>query len=207
MPDATTETEPVEELIGPLTAQEWASFRVHSSDQPEDADDPLPPCCGDIADLREAVFATLRIGADREDASYPLRDTWNIVQGHEGLLQLPVWQKLYAYYVEDRDPLPDSDAIARTMATNPELVSELIAAAHKIADIRDDDENTYVLGKLVRFVAFIYDPHEREKAIITTADTLGRLPADVRLVTNATRAIHNLPPHQWFNVHSSGQPS
>jgi hypothetical protein len=99
-------------LIGPLTAAEWASFRLQRDDQ-----GPLPSCCATVSEFRDAVFDLLARHDDTIDGNgkvMPAMVTefraayWDMVdhglpQGGEDLIG-----RLARYYLGD-PPAPATD--------------------------------------------------------------------------------------------------
>jgi hypothetical protein len=78
--------------IGPLTAEEWCSFRLTGGD------DDLLQCCAETSGVRDAIFEWLRMGGEsvnwgRAALGHHLR----AVESHDGMADHPTFAKLLAY--------------------------------------------------------------------------------------------------------------
>ncbi|WP_431728505.1 hypothetical protein [Verrucosispora sp. TAA-831] len=84
------------DLIGPLTAEEWCAFRLRN-------DGDLLQCCGVTSAFRDALFNLLRMGGERHDAAWILRDEWQAMEEHgmpQGTEVTPLLDKLRAFYID-----------------------------------------------------------------------------------------------------------
>lgn len=175
------------ELIGPLTAAEWASFRLRL-----DSDDDVLMCCAETSDVRDAIFYTLRAGAAACDG-IQLRAVWDIVDGHPGLGDDPRMRKLHAFYVADREPVSSEAALAEFMAPHPDFSRALIAAASDTWDLAVPGNTMVALGRLAGRVHAVPDPAERDGYIHDIALILNLPIMHVRLAFDVFRANVGLP--------------
>lgn len=82
---------PPEPLIGPLTAAEWCAFRQTGDD------DDLLQCCAITSDFRDALFAVLRMGADKYLSAY-LREEWAAMEAHGWPAGVPQIRRIGEFY-------------------------------------------------------------------------------------------------------------
>lgn len=184
--EQTTETHPAD-LIGPLTAAEWASLRLGSPD------DPLY-CCADTSDVRDAIFQTLRLGGG-PDEDGPLRAVWHIVDDHGTLGSDPRLAKLYAHYVAGKDELPSDEAVATLFATDPGFVDSLLDYLPQHFDLTDPALRVVALGKAAPKVAHLLDAAERSAAVARLAGIVRQPPGLVARVVDAWRGNVGLSVH------------
>jgi hypothetical protein len=170
------------ELIGPLTAAEWASFRLAP-----DSDGDVLMCCAETSEVRDAIFHTLRAGAAACDG-IQLRAVWDIVDGHPGLGDDPRMQKLHAFYVADREPVSSEAALAEFMAPRPDYSRALIDAAAETWDLAVPGNAVVALGRLAGRIHAVPDAAERDGYIHDIARILNLPITHVRLVFDAFRA-------------------
>lgn len=69
------------DLIGPLTAAEWAEFRLRD---PEDDDKELLQCCANTSEVRTSIFLLLRQGGQSDLLTQGIfrRRVWEVMQDH-----------------------------------------------------------------------------------------------------------------------------
>lgn len=79
------------DLIGPLTAEEWCSFRQSGED------DDILQCCAETSEVRDAIFGWLRMGGDKMWGEILMRDTLGTMASHPGLDRDPRVVKMLAF--------------------------------------------------------------------------------------------------------------
>jgi hypothetical protein len=192
----TTPARPDEPTIGPLTATEWLSFFLLDDDN-----NPLPPCCAAISEVRDAIFDVLRSGPDAPYAWLGLVPVWHIVESH---LDPPVTdprapaalRKLHRAYIFGHEDahVNTKEAKARMFQQDPEQVRTFIAA---IPGAWNLDTAEGRIGAAARvggdFVAYVYDPAERSQLARELATAVAMTYEDVALLVDAARCGHHLP--------------
>lgn len=174
-------------LIGPLTADEWVSLRLGSDE------DPLQ-CCADTSDLRDAIFDTLRMGAE-PDQDVLLRAAWEYVaEDHPGLTDHPVLAKLHAYYVAGREPVTPWHALAHLMAVPRSEITMWVQAARGAFDLDSPTGRTMAVSRLAPKAAKVVDPAERADAAAEIAQALGLPRGHVTRLVEAWRHAEGLEP-------------
>ncbi|MFI7608722.1 hypothetical protein ACIBTV_26740 [Micromonospora sp. NPDC049366] len=174
----TTDTTQAD-LIGPLTAAEWASLRLGSPT------DPLH-CCADTSDVRDAIFHTLRMGGD-PDQDHPLRAVWHVVDDHGTLGADPRLAKLFAYYVSGKDELPSDEAVASLYASDPGFVDSLLEHLPQHLDLTSPAGRVVALGRVAPKVAYLLDAGKRAAAVAQLAELAKQPPFLVARVVDAWR--------------------
>lgn len=175
-----------QDLIGPLTAAEWAQFRLQDAD-----DQVLPPCCGEVSDLRDAIFDLLRMGGDEMYGAH-LRSIWDIVDAN-GLGDHPLFQKLHAYYVAGRSAGPSDARMAEFLTADPGLAEGLLKAAPEAWDLKDPVAVRTALGRLTGKMYATPDKATRDGYMREIVRLTGFSDDQVRLVFDAFRGNVNLP--------------
>jgi hypothetical protein len=90
-------TDPTDNLIGPLTADEWCSFR--QTGQPDD----LLQCCTETSEIRDVIFGWLRMGGDAMWGRLLLEDVMPYIESHEQDKH-PLFVRILEFIAEDRQP-------------------------------------------------------------------------------------------------------
>lgn len=173
------------ELIGPLTADEWCSLRLH------DDGDPLM-CCGDTSDLRDAIFDTLRMGAAECDG-IALRAAWHIVDEHGDLGDHPIMRKLHEFYVLGKPEVAPDRALAEMMAVLPTHAQMYIAAIPDAFDLDTEDGRITALGRIAPRIAHVLDHDERCRLTGLLAEAVRMETYQVTVVVDAFRGNVGLP--------------
>lgn len=179
---------PTEELIGPLTAREWAEFRLRE----DDTDTDFLYCCADTSELRTAIFQMLRMGGGREYHA-GLHSVWAAVDRHPGLGDHPLVRKLYDYYIDGQEPGPTDADMAEMMSTDPGTVELFLRVAPSTWNLDDPDEVLTALGRLVGRSYASGTPADRRGYINKIAALVDRPAEQILLVVNAFRGSVNLP--------------
>lgn len=98
------EDAPLPGAIGPLTAEEWCSFRLHPDDDDSDGmGDPFA-CCAETSGVRDSVMHFLRMGADDPNNKRLRQELERMNQSHDGWMPNdPRFRRLYAYLGGDPD--------------------------------------------------------------------------------------------------------
>lgn len=175
-----------EALIGPLTAAEWATFRLGHDD------DPLY-CCAHTSDVRDAIFHVLRMGGEAFDGA-ALRAVWSIVDDHDGLADHPLMRKLYDFYIDGQPPAPTDADVAEFLfaGRDPGFIDSLLTEAPTMWNMADQAAARTALGRLTGFLYVTPDAEQRAGYIRRVAALTGFTVADVDLVFDAFRGNDNL---------------
>lgn len=186
--------------IGPLTGDEWASLALG-----DDERNPLPPCCANLSEVRDTLFAVMRAGGDVEVCWPMMVEVWPAVEEHLGedaARTDPVLSKLYKTYVEGRTA-PEHRAggydvaMAQMMAKDPAQVDryiDMIEAPESGWDIdtrRGQLDAIAVVGG--RQVALVFDPDERFRCTKHLAEVLGGTATELSVIIDVLRAFTGLP--------------
>jgi hypothetical protein len=193
-----TQTDP---LIGPLTPTEWLSF-FRLDDEISDTN-PLPACCANVSEVRDAIFKVLRVGGDPAICWMYLTGVWHIVEQHLGLPitdpQVPAaLRKLYETYVAPHaDAVGNVDreeATARIMQQPADSLRTLMASIPEAWDVDTAEGRMRAVARLASgFLAYVYDQGERSQLARELAKAVGMAYEDVALVVDAMRCQHGLP--------------
>jgi hypothetical protein len=194
-------TEPAEMMIGPLTPTEWMLFAVLDDEDPRN---PLPACCADVSEVRDAIFDVLRAGGSPDVGWMHLTSVWHIVESHLGLpitderVPAPL-RKLYETYVAPHaDKIGErgyqAEGLARVSAIDPDRVRTLFASISEVWDVEQAEDRVRAVARLGGgFVAYVYDRDERTKLAHELASAVGMPYESVALIVDAARCTHRLP--------------
>jgi hypothetical protein len=189
---------PVEPLmLGPLTADEWASLFLPGDDDRN----PLPPCCGNISEVRDALADVMRMGGDPELGWLRIAPVWDYVAGcfdREDVLGNPVLSKIYRAYVEDREvPERDGEAYEQFRALTFKYVTQLldtVDAPNTLFDLETAAGRQRALVRMAGvFLAFLVDDDQRQEAAIRLAEKVRMDPDYVCAVVDVMRQDRGLP--------------
>ncbi len=194
-----TMTDPI--VIGPLTAEEWASLFLVNGEDGDDERNPLPACCGPISNVRGALADVLRIGGLTELGQLRLAPVWDDIYGcldRDEVMANPVLRKLYDAYVAGRDPVPDdAEAYEQFRAKPLDQVKQMLDTVDHPDSLFQLDTREGRMHALVRmagaFVAYVVDDDERQEAAFILAEKLGMDPVRVCLVVDVLRQDNRLP--------------
>lgn len=183
--------------IGPLTAEEWASLFLPGDDDRN----PLPPCCGNISDVRSALADVMRMGGDTRLGALRLVPVWDYVDqclGGEYVLAQPVMRKLYDTYICDQEiPERFDEAYEQFRALTAEQVSKYLHTVTGPGSLFDLDTPAGRMHALVRmagaFVAFLVDDTERQEAAEILALEVGVTEEMACFAVDVLRQEHGLP--------------
>ncbi len=203
---ATTAAErPV--MIGPLTANQWAL--LFTDDDPRN---PLPPCCPDLAEVRDALADVFRAGGDPQLCGWQVATVWPIVTAHlddEQISADPILSRLRTAYVAGREHYSDDreGALARMTARTLDDVQkyiDLIGADHVGGwDLGTPEGRMRALARIGGgFVCFIDDDDQRREASRRLADKIGMDGELTCFAVDVLRLTNGLPyrkTHQWIS--------
>jgi hypothetical protein len=182
--------------IGPLTGDEWASLALG-----DDLRNPLPPCCPNLSEARDALFAVMRAGGDPDLYWRSVAEVWPDVESHLGADDVaadPILSKLHAAYVAGRPAVKrDGESLARILARDPAHVKvflEVLTGPDAPWDLETRqgqiEAAAHVGGK---FVGYVLDPNERFTFAGELAVILGWDDAELCVLIDVLRARENLP--------------
>jgi len=202
MTDLTDKTDQPDQpiTIGPLTVEEWASF-FYLDDHPMADENPLPPCCGNISDARDAIADALRVGGDPDVCWISIAQAWPLVEGH---LAVPIesedvplaLRKIYKAYVEGRDisRYADAEGKARIMQQRTDLVRDILELIPENFNLDTVEGRMRAVARAGgAFVAYVYDQAERTALIRELATTVGMPYEDVAMMVDVLRLSNGLP--------------
>lgn len=182
--------------IGPLTGNEWASFALPDDDERN----PLPPCCGNLSEARDAIFMAFRVGGDPAVCWRTVAANWCYVEQHLGTFdkQETPWPaplvKLYETYVQGRTRPDPDEGFAHLLARDPGTVLRLIDAAPEAWDLDSDEDKRRCLARLGgAFVGYVLDADHRWDLTQKLAAMLGKDAEQVADVIDVLRLSNNLP--------------
>lgn len=125
-------------LIGPLTADEWMTLTLGHDD------DPLY-CCAVTSAFRSALFHVLRMGGDYTDGHWTLANPWAALHAYHGgtddITSAPVIEKIRAFYkLDERDDVPADAHPASLRSDQPHEKANIERLLVDNADLRADNE-------------------------------------------------------------------
>jgi hypothetical protein len=179
--------------VGPLTGDEWASFALADDDR-----NPMPACCGNLSDVRDAIFDTLRAGGD-PDLCWPrLASVWHLVEGHDGgdpdgPSGHPTMRKLYDAYVAGRKRPDRDEGYAHLLARKAVDVQPYVDAVPEVWDVTTREGRLRALARIGDTAGYILKPEERYLVAAHLARKIGVLEVDVCLVIDVLRLVNRLP--------------
>lgn len=183
--------------IGPLTGDEWALFALGADDERN----PLPPCCANLSEARDTLFAVMRLGGDVESCWPMMVEVWPVIESHTGDESArrddPVLRKLYETYVKGReDRFAHDAAMARLMAKEPAQVDQFITLIEGPdgwpVDTRAGQmEAIAAVGG--RQVALVLDPDDRFRCVQHLAEVLGGTVPELCTIIDVLRSFTGLP--------------
>lgn len=184
-------------LLGPLTADEWVSLARGDEDQ----NSPLPVCCAEISEVRDAIFETLRAGADPDLFWRSIASVWDIVEAHPPLAEHPTMRKLYAAYVQGRVRPNRNESFAYLFAQTADQVGAYLDLVgvdkdgnSSGLDVSTREGQVRALASVGgRHVAYILDPGERDRAVALLAARIHLPESTVELVVDVLRDRVHLP--------------
>lgn len=182
--------------VGPLTASEWVSFAL--LDDGDDDRNPLPVCCANISEVRDAIFDVLRAGAG-PSSWRRLASVWQYIEDDLGAdpnnWSLPL-RKLHQTFLAGRDwrSVPAHDGFAHLFARSTDEVREFLDMAPEGWDLGTFEGRQRALARLGgRFVGYVLDPDERWEMVRRLATTLGMDASEVAAVVDVLRLDKGLP--------------
>lgn len=183
-------------MLGPLTAEEWGSLFLTDDDR-----NPLPICCGNLSEVRDALADVLRVGGDPVLGWLRIAPVWDYVAGcfdREYVLSNPTLTKIYKAYVEDREvPERDGEAYEQFRAMTAKTVTQFLDTVDAPDTLFDLDTRAGRHHALVRmagaFVAFLVDDDQRQEAAYRLAQKLGMDSYLVCFTVDVLRQQHGLP--------------
>lgn len=182
-------------MIGPLTAEEWVSFALPGDDERN----PLPSGCGDVSEVRDAVFAALRMGGDPIICWRSIAAVWDIVEGHlvDGIEHPDVpaaLRKLYNAYVAGRIRPDRSEGYAHLFERKAHEIQQFVDAAPDAWDLDTREGRMRALTRLGgAFVGFVLHPTERYAMVKKLAEVVGFEPQEVCFAVDVLRLHQDLP--------------
>lgn len=191
-------TEPIR--IGPLTPEEWASLFLVNGEY-QDERNPLPECCGNIAEIRNAFTDVLRIGGDPQLGALRLAPVWEDIYyclDRDEVLANPVLRKLHDAYVAGRAPIPDDAEAYEQFRAKPfdqvKTFLDTVDAPDSLFRLDTREGRMHALTRMAgAFVAYVVDDDERQEAAFILAEKLGMSPERVCLVVDVMRQDNRLP--------------
>lgn len=195
--------------IGPLTPEEWASLFLVNGDDGQDERNPLPECCGNIAEIRNAFADVLRIGGAPDLGALRLVPVWEDIYyclDEQEVMANPVLRKLYDTYVAGRDPIPDDAAAYEQFRGRPldQVKQYLDTVDHpdSLFRLESREGRMHALTRMAgAFVAYVVDDNERQEAARILAEKLGMDLERVCLVVDVMRQDNRLPFRPTFEPH------
>lgn len=183
-------------LIGPLTGDEWASLALGDDDR-----NPLPPCCGNLSDARDALFRVMRAGGDPAIYWRTVAEVWPDIESHVGTGEIaasPVLAKLHAAYVAGRAPVERSrEAMARILARDPKHVRMFLDTLHAGESPWGLTTREGQVGAVARiggaFIATVLDPDERNAFAGELAGLVGWDAVQMGVLIDVLRERQQLP--------------
>lgn len=183
-------------MLGPLTAEEWGSLFALTDDR-----NPLPICCANLSEVRDALADVLRMGGAPETGWLRIAPVWDYVDeclGRSYVLGNPVLSKIYDAYVADREiPEKDGEAYERFRAMTLEQVKmylDTVDAPDTLFDLTTRPGRIHALNRMAgAFIAFIVDDDERQEAAFRLAEKVGLDPGLACFAVDLSRQDHGLP--------------
>lgn len=176
-------------LIGPLTPEEWTSFALG-----DDERNPLPPCCSEISEVREAIFDTLAVGGNPLLAWHGIASVWEIVEGHSPVGEHPTLRKLHDAYVAGHERPSRQESFARLRARTLADTQPYLDLIGETFDVTGREGRVQALNRVGGlWVSYILDPADRVPAVRRLAELVGLDVDTVALVLDVQRAGHYLP--------------
>src|ERR1044072_6365630 len=187
---------PQEIMIGPLTASEWASFALPG----DDPRNPLPPCCANLSEARDAIFGVFLAGGDVERCWRSLAADWHYVEEHVGMRERQerpgpaALVKLYRTYVAGRERPHADDGFARLMARAAADVEPFLAEVPNAWDMDDPEQKMRAVARMASaYVMYVFDPDERHRMAGRLAYLVGMPAEKVCFLIDGLRLARGMP--------------